>query len=538
MPQSGSTIASIAGRGSDGPAGPLTVVHAASEVVGFAKTGGLADVVGSLPRALAQRGHRCTIVLPLYRSVRTGAGLVTPPITPTEHTFAVPLAGRTVLGRLYRSRLPDADVTVYLIEQPHYFERDDPGQGRGLYQYTLPNGQKSDYPDNSARFGFFCRAVLEALPFLDCWPDVLHVHDWQAGLVPVYLAELYRRQPGRTDFLSQYQRLRTLLSLHNLAYQGVFPSTDMPLVGLDWRLFNYRQLEYYGHLSFLKGGIVYADMLNTVSPTYAREIQTPYYGCGLQGVLAERRQRLYGIVNGVDYRVWNPANDPALAATYDVETVAQGKPVCKAALQEHYSLAHQPRTPLIGIVSRLVDQKGLDLVGKTADDLLRQDVQLVVLGEGDPTYHGMLLDLRNRYPRQVGVTLAQDEKLAHQIEAGADLFLMPSQFEPCGLSQLYRLKYGTVPVVRQTGGLADTVVDCTAQTLAAGTATGFVFIPYTPAALLATVQRALELYQSRPERWAELMRTGMRQDWSWDRSAAEYEQLYTTLRNEAEKMTR
>jgi starch synthase len=503
---------------------PLTIVHAASEVVGFAKTGGLADVVGSLPPALAERGHHCSILLPLYRAVRHGPI----PIQPTPYGFSVPIGRRRVEGRLYRAQLPDAGVPVYLIEQPDYYERDDPARGAGLYQYTLPDGRKSDYPDNCERFVFFCRAVLEVLPFLGPWPDVLHVHDWQTGLVPVYLAEEYRRRRPRPG--ADYQQLRTLFSLHNLAYQGVFWHFDLPLMGLDWRLFNHHQLEYYGKVSFLKAGIVFADLLNTVSPTYAREIQTPYYGCGLQGVLSERRQQLYGIVNGVDYRAWDPATDPHLAANYDANAVAPGKPLCKAWLQRHHGLDEEPHTPLLGMVSRLVDQKGLDLLGKAADELLRQGVQLVVLGVGDPVYHRMLLELRDRHPRRVGVTLSQDEKLAHLIEGGADVFLMPSQFEPCGLSQLYSLKYGTVPVVRRTGGLADTVVDATAQTLAAGTATGFGFIPYTPAAFLATVQRALELYRGRPERWLTLMQTGMRQDWSWDRSAAEYEKLYHKLR--------
>jgi starch synthase len=272
-------------------------------------------------------------------------------------------------------------------------------------------------------------------------------------------------------------------------------------------------------------------MLNTVSPTYAKEIQTPYFGCGLQGVLAERRERLYGIVNGVDYRVWNPATDPHLPANYDVSSIVPGKSTCKGALQDYYSLTREARTPLLGIVSRLVDQKGLDLLAKSADALLKEGSQLVVLGVGDPVYHRMLLDLQSRFPTQVGVTLAQDEELAHQIEAGADIFLMPSQFEPCGLSQLYSLKYGTVPVVRRTGGLADTVVDSTVQTLAAGTATGFHFIPYTPAAFLATINRALDLYRDRPERWLALQQTGMGHDWSWERSAAEYEELYIKLRN-------
>jgi starch synthase len=490
-------------------------------MAGFAKTGGLADVAASLPVALAELGHHCVILLPLYRAVRDHQ----PPPVPTDHTFTVPIGDHRVPGRLYRATMPDGSVPVYLVEQPSYFERDDSSQGRGLYQYTLPNGRKTDYADNCERFGFFCRAVLEVLPLLGVRPDVLHLHDWQTGLVPVYLAEHYRRH-------SAYRKARTLLSIHNLAYQGVFWHYDMPLLGLDWKLFNFHQLEFYGHLNFLKAGIVFADLLNTVSPTYAKEIQTPYFGQGLQGVLSERRQRLYGIVNGVDYRQWNPATDPHLAANYDVATVAEGKPACKADLQCRLHLDVRPRVPLLGMVSRLVDQKGLDLLGRIVPELLRLDVQLVILGEGDPAYHRLFQDLQGRYPGRVGVRLGQDEALAHQIEAGADVFLMPSQYEPCGLSQLYSLKYGTVPVVRSTGGLADTLTDATVRTLAEGTATGFTFLPYTPTAFQEAVMRALELYRGRPERWRELMRTGMRQDWSWARSAAEYEQLYIKLKEE------
>jgi starch synthase len=495
------------------------VLFAASEVVGFAKTGGLADVVGSLPRALERRGHACAVLLPLYRCARTGML----PVAPTGHTFTVPVGPRAVSGRLWQSRLPGSDVPVYLVEQPDYFERDDPAQGRGLYQFTLAGGQKRDYPDNCERFTFFGRAVLEAVRLLDFRPNVLHNNDWQTGLVPVYLREEYRRRPG-------YERLHTLFTIHNIAYQGNFWHWDLPLTGLDWRLFNFQQLEFHGWLSFLKAGIVFSDLLNTVSPSYAREIQTPYYGCGLEGVLAERRDRLFGIVNGVDYAVWDPATDPSLAANYDAQTVAEGKPRCKAALQRHYRLPERPRTPLLAVVSRLAYQKGIELVCKAAEALLAGDAQLVVLGEGDPAYHRLLQDLRARHPDRVGITLDFDEPLAHQIEAGADLFLMPSLYEPSGLNQLYSLKYGTVPVVRATGGLADTITDCTPQTLADGTATGFTFVAQTPGALLETVQRALALYRERPESWLQVQRTGMQQDWSWDRSAAEYERLYAKLK--------
>jgi starch synthase len=491
---------------------------AASEVVGFGKTGGLADVTGSLPRALARRGHECAIILPLYRCTRAGKI----PIVATGHTFTVPIGNRTVAGSLWQSTLPDSNVPVYLVEQPEYFERDDPAKGTGFYQFTLPGGHKRDYPDNCERFIFFCRAVLEAMRLLDYWPEVLHLNDWQTGLVPVYLHEVYRRQ-------ANYECVRTLFTVHNIAYQGQFWHWDMLLTGLDWRLFNHRQLEFYGQLNFLKAGIVFSDLISTVSPTYAKEIQTPNFGWGLDGVLAERRERLFGIVNGVDYRVWNPAIDPHLPATFDVESVVQRKPICKAALQRRFGLPAEPRAPLLAMIARLVEQKGLDLLGPATESLLQLGAQLVVLGEGDATYHRMLQDLRARFPNRIGVVFAFDESLAHQVEAGADIFLMPSQFEPAGLNQLYSLKYGTVPVVRATGGLADTVVDCTPASLASGTATGFSFLPYTPAALVHAVQRAVEIYRNAPDRWLALMRAGMQQDWSWDRIAEQYEQLYSRL---------
>lgn len=566
---------------------PLKLLLAASEVVGFAKTGGLADVCGSLPRALSRRGHHCAVVLPLYACTRSG----NIPLSPTPHTFAIPIGSRHVVGRLWQSALPGSAIPVYLIEQAHYFERDDPALGRGLYQFRESDGKKVDYADNCERFVFFCRAVLEILPLINFWPDVLHANDWQTGLVPVYLKELYSRprpitpfalgipQPpslptvesrgegtsyhplrsmgeglgvgsgsrpnvGAASYVSQsaaqqparYKRIRTLFTIHNLAYQGLFWHWDMALTGLDWRLFNYEHLEFHGHLNFLKAGIVYADALSTVSPTYAREIQTPYYGCGLQGVLAQRSKKLFGIMNGVDYSEWDPATDPHLPANYDFESIASGKNgkgLCKSALQKHYNLPQQPRTPLLGVVARLVEQKGVDLIVKAAPVLLREGVQLVVLGEGNPVFHEMLQELQKRYSSQVGLTIGFSEPLAHQIEAGADMFLMPSIYEPSGLNQLYSLRYGTVPIVRATGGLADSVVDTTPETLAKGAATGFSFVAQSPEALVETVQRALDMYRNHPDQWRQVMQTGMKQDWSWDHSAGQYEKLFVSLVQDA-----
>ena len=491
---------------------------ASPEVMGFAKTGGLADVAAALPRALAGRGHQCAVILPLYRCVRQG----NVPIFPTDFSFQVALGTKIVPGRLWQSNLPDCDVPVYLVEQSDYYERDDPALGRGLYQFTLPNGQKQDYSDNCERFIFFGRSVLEALSLLDYWPDVIHVNDWQTGLVPVFFEGDYRRRP-------KYADICTLFTIHNMAYQGLFWHWDMLLTGLGWHLFNHKQLEFYGRLSFLKAGIVFSNLVNTVSPSYAREIQTEAYGCGLEGVLAERKDRLFGIVNGVDYREWNPATDPRLAANYDFQSFDHGKPMCKTALQLRFGLPVQPRTPLMGIVSRLVEQKGLSLVGRAAEVFLQDDTQIVILGDGDAHFHRILEDLRTRFPRKVGLALGFDEALAHQIEAGADILLMPSQFEPSGLNQLYSLKYGTVPVVRAIGGLADTITDCTPENLDRGIATGFSFLPYTAGAFLDAVRRAVNLYRNQSYTWRQIVQTGMQQDWSWNRSAAEYEKLYDKL---------
>ena len=500
------------------PGSPLNILVAASEVVGFAKTGGLADVAGSLPTALARRGHRCAVILPLHRSARAASP------TPTEHTFTVPIGDRTVAGRLWRSSLP-GDVPVFLIEQDDYFDRDDPTVARGIYQFMASDGTRKDYLDNCERFVFFNRAVLEVMPHLDSWPDVLHANDWQTGLLPVYLREQY---DVRSDGSAPYDRVRSLMTIHNMAFQGAFWHLDMPLAGLDWKLFVPEKVEFHNHLNFLKAGIVYADRVNTVSPTYAQEIQTPYYGCGLQGVLYANRQRLSGIVNGVDYTAWDPRVDTHIAANYGPDDLA-GKRECKRAIQAEMGLAEDPAAPLFGVVARLTDQKGVDLIGAVAPGLLERGIQIAILGEGDRKYHQLFTVLAQRHPGRLGLKLGFIEPLAHRIEAGADIFLMPSAYEPSGLNQLYSLRYGTPPVVRATGGLADTVVDATPASMANGTATGFRFAAYSAAALWQTALRAEAMYRDDPKAWQQLMRNGMTRDWSWDRSAAEYEALYRAL---------
>ena len=481
----------------------MHVVFVASEAVPFAKTGGLADVIGALPRALEKQGHKVTLFLPCYRRALL-AGLH---LEDSGLSLQIPVGARMVEGRVRKSLLPDSQVSVYLIEQPGYFDRD------GLYG----NGV-TDYEDNCERFVFFNRAVLETIRSLHLWPDILHCNDWQTGLIPVYCRTLYRSIP-------ELASTGTLLTIHNLAYLGLFWHWDMALTGLDWHLFNWRQLEYHGRLCFIKGGLVFADMLSTVSPTYAREIQTARHGSGLEGLLRDRQADLRGIVNGIDMDSWSPRSEPMIAKPYDSASVLEGKAACKAWLQRKAGLPERPEIPLFAQVGRLDPQKGWDLLAEVADRFLGLDVQLIVLGVGHKKYHAFLEELAQRYPGRFWVCLGFDDDLAHQIEAGADLFLMPSLFEPCGLNQLYSLAHGTVPIVRTTGGLADTVVDANSRTLTDGTANGFSFLEPTADALWQTIERAMRLWPDR-DAWLKLMRTGMNADWSWDRSAKDYSRLY------------
>lgn len=502
----------------------LRVLYAASEVAGLAKTGGLADVSASLPRALAQRGLEVAVIMPFYRACRN-AGLKLEPIATA---LRVAMGNKLVEGRLWKTTLPNSTVPLYLVEQKNYFDRDDPALGCGLYQFTRPDGEKIDYPDNSQRYVFFNRAILEALPLADFWPDVIHVNDWQTGLVPVYLKENYQKMSKPTHRV-RYEKIHTVFTIHNLAYQGVFWHHDWPLLGLPWRLFHFEHLEFHGRINFMKAGIVHADALTTVSPTYAREIQTVYYGCGLQGVLLSRSNKLSGIVNGIDADEWNPAADPHIARNYDAGSVGPGKAACKLALQSKSGLTPDAKAPLLGVVSRLASQKGLDLIVELAPKLVDMGAQLVLLGSGEAKYHDDFRDLAKAHPKNISATFAYDEARAHQIEAGSDFFLMPSQYEPCGLNQLYSLRYGTLPIVRSTGGLSDTVVDATPQALAAGKATGFAFVPFMSAALMEAIERGVTMYRDEPETYRRIQATGMQQDWSWNRSAAEYHEVYQNL---------
>ncbi len=493
----------------------LRVLVASSEVVGFAKTGGLADVAGALPRAIAARGHRVAVVMPLYRGVRQSKT----PIERTNHVIPVTVGTRTLACRVYRSHLPGSAVPIYFIEQPEYFERDDPATGRGIYQQSMPGGYKADYPDNAERFAFFSRAVLEVVSAIGFVPDIIHANDWQTGLVPAYLSEIYRARTG-------FKHTRSVFTIHNIAYQGTFGADVMRVTNLPGYLFNDRQMEFHGKLNFLKTGIVFADAVNTVSPTYARETQTTEYGGGLDGVLVEHRDKYQGIMNGVDYEAWNPDTDKLLSANYNATTVFEKKPILKTELQKRYNLPPLADRPLLGVVARLVSQKGIDLILSAAPGFLDLGCQLVFLGEGDPEYHQQLEEFRVKHPTQVGIYLGYSEALAHLVEAGCDFFLMPSRYEPSGLNQLYSLKYGTPPIVRATGGLADSVTGATPETIANQTATGMSFREYTAAALFQTVKTAVSMYRDQPKDFQAMILRGMGQDWSWSRSAADYEQLY------------
>jgi len=483
----------------------LNILFASSEVFPFAKTGGLADVAGALPVALSKLIGEVTVVLPAFRHIyKSNLKIEELPIY-----FDIPVGGRIASGQLLKSYLPNSDVPIYFVKNDEYFDRPE------LYREA-----GNDYQDNCERFVFFSRAVLEAIHLLNLNVDLLHCNDWQTGLIPAYLEIEYRATKG-------YENIASMLTIHNMAYQGNFWHWDMLLTGLDWKYFNMHQLEFFGHLNCLKAGIVFADAITTVSPRYAEEIQSQPMGCGLEGVLRERSSVLNGIVNGVDYTRWNPATDEKIAAKYDLSNWQSNKPRCKHELQQEFNLPTNPDVPVIGMVGRMADQKGFDLVAKVIRERAKTcDCQWVILGTGEPHHEEMLRELHTLFPNKIGLKVEFCEGKARRVEAGSDMFLMPSLYEPCGLNQLYSLKYGTVPVVRETGGLADTIVDTTPITLEAGTANGFSFREYSAEALEDVLERAISTYREDKQTWQQVVETGMQQDWSWDRSAQQYAELY------------
>jgi starch synthase len=480
----------------------MRIVLASSEAVPFSKTGGLADVATGLSRALAA-GHEVTLIVPFHR--RQAPPSVSCPSTGS--TVTVRVGDRDVRGTILRAQLPGSSLRVLLVDQPAYFDRG-----------SLYTAGQTDYADNCERFVFFSRAVLETVRVLDLRPDIVHANDWQTGLVPALVDIEYRGRPG-------FEHTASVFTVHNMAFQGRFWKWDLRLTGLDWKYFNWRQMEFYGDLNLLKTGIAFADMVTTVSPTYAREICTAEYGYGLNDVLAHRGTDLVGILNGVDTGEWDPATDPHIAARYAVDNWTAGKSLCKRQLQEQCGLALRGDVPLFGMISRMTDQKGFDLIAAKADDILQGDVQMVFLGTGEKRYEDLVRTLAGRYPGKAAAVIGFDERLAHRIEAGADIYLMPSRFEPCGLNQQYSLLYGTAPIVHAVGGLADSVVDASGTNLARGVANGFRFERYDAELFAEQVFRAVTLYHDKPT-WGRLVCAGMSRDWSWNRGAAEYVDVY------------
>jgi len=474
-------------------------------MVPFAKTGGLGDVVGALPVEMAKAGHDVMVMIPHYDFVETGQ----PGFGPLRWCHTVNIGERQDAMTSHLTRDRKSGMQVCFLGNRDYF-----GRG-GLYGNP---DTKEDYADNDQRFSFFSRSVLEATRRLEFRPDIVHLHDWQAALIAVYLQTVYADDPF-------FAGVKTVLTIHNLAHQGGFDADRFRLLGLpDRLLMPTAPMEFFGKSNFLKVGIVTADLITTVSPRYAREIQTGKFGCGLDGVLRERADDLRGILNGVDYTIWTPSRDRLLPHKYYPANLS-GKRMNKIDLLRASGLPIRDDVPLVGMISRLVYQKGLDLIREAADRLFAMDLQMVALGTGDEKYHKLLRHLETKYPDKLKVYLVHDEKLAHWIEGAADVFLMPSLFEPCGLNQMYSLKYGTVPIVNEVGGLADTVVDYDSDT---AKGTGFVFNEETPEAMLDAVERATIAFR-RKRPWMKLMKNGMKQDFSWPRSVRQYLSEFETL---------
>lgn len=476
----------------------MKILFAASECVPYIKTGGLADVVGALAPVLAREGHDVRVVIPMYSAIPKEW------IDQVEHVtdFEVQLGWRRQYCGV--EQLKRDGVTWYFIDNKYYFGRP--------YVYGMGG-------DEYERFGFFCRSVLNMLPLIDFQPEVIHAHDWQSGMIPALLKIQYAHLPF-------YAEIKTLFTIHNLQYQGIFGIREVQdVLGLGDSLWTDDKLECYGCANFMKAALVYSDLITTVSPSYSQEIQTAYYGERLDGLLRARKEDLFGVLNGIDMEEYNPETDCSIAANYSANNMA-GKAACKKALQENLGLEVRADVPIIGMVGRLSNQKGLDLVDYIIADIMRQDVQLVVLGMGEGRYFNLFSWAEGEYKGRVAARFTMDHALAHQIYAGTDLFLMPSQFEPCGLSQMIAMRYGTIPLVRETGGLRDTVLSYNEEN---GEGNGFSFFNYNAHDMLHTIERAIQYYKEKPDIWKMLQQRGMKGDYSWDHSARDYLHLYEKL---------
>lgn len=474
------------------------ILFASSETHPLIKTGGLADVAGSLPQALAELGQDVRIIMPNYQAIKN--------CEPGRYLCTVRVNNCDV--NLLETRLPDSNVTVWLVDYPPFFNV--PGN-----PYLDEAGRP--WANIGERFALFCRIIVEVAmnrAYLDWRADILHCNDWQTGLAPALLS-------------LEQERPATVFTIHNMAYQGLFPGSAYSQLNLPGQLLHPEGLEFHGMLSFIKGGLAYADRITTVSPTYAQEIQTPEFGYGLEGLLAHKQQQLSGIINGIDTTVWDPSSDSYLAHNYTADKL-EGKQANKAALQQQLGLPVAADVPLFGLIGRLVEQKGIDLVLNCLAEMTTLPLQFALLGSGDKSIEYRLQEFARLYPEKVAVTIGYDERLAHQIEAGADIFLMPSRFEPCGLNQMYSQRYGTIPIIRKTGGLADTVVDALPESIANGTASGIAFNDASAAALIEAIKRSLVLFHN-PKIWRQIQRNAMAKDFSWKNSAAQYMALYDEI---------
>ncbi len=478
---------------------PVNVLFVSPEVVPFAKTGGLADVSGALPRYLSEHSCDVRVITPCYSTTKQAGHSVDCIVD----YLGAHVGHRMHAAKIWQSHL-SGGVPVYLVQCDEYYDRDH-----------LYGNSSGDYPDNAERFIFFCKAAAELCIQTGFRPDVIHCNDWQAGLIPAYLNSIFKTVPF-------FERTATLFTIHNIGYQGIFSKETFGFTGLPPSYFGIHGVEYWGNICFLKAAIVYADIITTVSPTYSREIQTKEYGCGMEGILADRKNDLYGVLNGADYSVWNPSADALISARYSVKSLWR-KRRCKEDLVQRCGLPVEMMSrPLIGMISRLAEQKGFDLVCRAMPALIRTGAGIIILGTGDEKYHRRLRALAGRYPGQLCFIAAYDNGLAHKIEAGCDMFLMPSRYEPCGLNQIYSLRYGTIPVVRATGGLADTITDSTADPEKGN---GIVFDTYDSESMTEAVGRAVSLYEQK-DRWEKMIRNAMSCDFSWHQSAGQYRDLY------------
>ncbi len=484
-----------------------------SEIVPFIKTGGLADVTGALPRFINNKKFNVICILPFYSSIKidrsqiTEAGIVT-----------IPESGVCLKGGVFRTVLPGSSVTLYLLKYGPYFDRD------GIY-----GDAEGDYNDNDRRFAFFCRGVFEICRLAAFKPDVIHCNDWQTGLIPLFMKTLYSNEPF-------FSSTATLYTIHNLAFHGIFdPGRVINITGLPWSIYSMYGAEFYGNFSFQKSGIYYADFINTVSRRYSEEIQSPESGMGLDGLLRSRKATLAGILNGVDYDTWDPGKDKLIKTNFDITMIAAKKENTKH-LCRICGLFYDSSAPVIGMVTRLTEQKGIDLTAAIIDKLMQRDIRFVLLGTGDEYYHKIFSEFAERYKGKMYISLRYDEELSHLIYAGSDIFLIPSRFEPCGLGQIISFRYGTIPVARETGGLADTIIPCRSGEEIDTGVNGFLFRDYNSGALYETLVDALNLFADK-EQWGKLIDNAMKADFSWSVSAAGYEDIYRKLciRNEGLK---